>query len=421
MNNFYKELDFRVISLAVVCCFPILKFNIASITIILFSLISIGLFLRKKEKLKYYYTKHLLLNSLFFFLLAISLVYTSNIISGIGTVQRTLSILIFPLIIFFFNQKITLKELNILLWVFAITCLVLTIYIYGNLIVDGVFNSLLENDIKFWDNPFRDTLFGLKYVVLHPTYYSLWILFTALFLINKTFGQKNHFKIISLIFLSIFLIVTAVLFSARGPLLGFFFAFFCMVILHLESLKYRLYFLLATIIIITVSVTQISFLRSRFIEEFEAQKFRPPVGNAHTSTNIRVGIYTCVFQIFNENKLLGVGIGDVQDELNACYKQFHTRVYEEKDYNSHSSYFNLLLSNGILGLIAFLAVLFYQTKLAYFAQSKLYLAFIILIVTCMFFENILIRMHGAVFYALFNSIFVKHILTDNSTVVNERI
>lgn len=400
--------------MALVCVFPVLKFNIISIFIIFFGLGSLIIFLFKKERFNRFFIKHFFLGSILFFLLFISLLHSFNLDLGLKKIQQVLSIIIFPLIILFISTKIDEKRLNILLWIFTITCLILTVYIHKELISSGAFTALLNNDIKFWNNPFREVLSSFKYVEVHPTYYSLWICFSALFLTQNLFKQKQLGLIFIRVLLVLILIFTAFLFSSRGPLLGFFIAFVVLLLSNFKTRGKKLIFLAISFAVIVVSITQMSFLKSRFIDEITAQQFRPPVGNAHTSTNIRVGIYTCVFKIFNSNKLIGVGIGDVQNELDNCYQQFHTRVYEESNFNTHSSYFNILLATGITGLTIFLLVLLYQFRLAYNSKNQLYFGFLILITVCMLFENILIRMHGAVFYALFNSIFVKNLFLNLS-------
>lgn len=421
MINTASRFDFRFLLLAAVCFFPVLRFNIISILIILFSLGSSFLFFLQKEKWNGFFTKHFFLNTILFFLLLVSLIYSWNIELGLKKLQQVLSLLVLPFIIFFFVTKMDFKRVRILLSIFTIACILLTLYIYSQVISNDAFIAILNNDIKFWNNPFREVLYDLNYVELHPTYYSLWIYFSALFLIEDTFRQKKTYKVVLKTILVIFLISTALLFSSRGPLIGFFLAFIIILLSHIRTLKKKLFFLALVFTVLSVTISQMSFLKSRFIDEFTAQEFRPPVGNAHTSTNIRVGIYTCVLQIFNDNKLIGVGIGDVQEELDECYQQFHTRVYEESNYNTHSSYFNILLATGIVGLIIFLTVFIYQFKLAFSSKNKLYLAFLILVAVAMLFENILIRMHGAVFFALFNSIFVKNLFVNESILNREKI
>lgn len=414
MNSLYQRFDFRLIVLGIICLFPILKFSMISLAIILFILTCIIFSSNKEREENTLFIKHFIYNSVFFFLILTSITYSSDLEIGLKKIQQALSILIFPIAIFFLMPKMNLKKISILFWTFTVSCLVLTIYIYSELVLNNSFSSLSENNVKFWNNPFREAIFNLPYFDLHPTYYSLWLGFVLLFLTNQILIKKDNLIRVTMAIIVIFFGFTLLLFAARGPLLGFILAFIFVLLQYLKSTKRKIIFLFFLIISVGISVTQISFLKSRFVEEFQAQEFRPPVGIAHTSTNIRVGIYTCVFQIFRENPLFGVGVGDVQKELNECYSQFHTRVYQEGHYNTHSTYFNVLLSNGIIGLLFFLAALLYQLRLAFKSKNSFYLAFLILLFTTMLFENVLVRMHGAVFYGLFNSIFIKNIFSDDA-------
>ncbi|QXP56497.1 O-antigen ligase family protein [Cellulophaga sp. HaHa_2_95] len=358
------------------------------------------------------YLKYFLSSSSFVLIMLITLLYTDNLKQGFIKTQQSSSILIFPLIIFFFQRKITSKQFDKLLVIFNTACLLSTIYIYTEIYKNGVFSYLFEKEVSFWNNPFRDVLNNLSYLDLHPSYYSIWLLFCALFLINKLLTRNKSLSVVfSILSLVIFFIFTSFLFASRATIIGFFIAVLILLILKIKSKLNKAIAVSLIIVISLISITQISFLKVRFFDEVNAQKLRPPVGIAHTSSNIRVGIYKCASELFQKNPIVGVGIGDVQAELNNCYLQFHTRVYQEGNYNTHSTYLNLLLSGGIIGLLLFLLSIFLQLKLALKSENYLYLSFIILIIPFFLFENVLSRMHGAVFYGLFNALFIKQILS----------
>ena len=318
--------------------------------------------------------------------------------------------IIMPLMIFFFLPQLTSKQTKRILDVFTSACLLLTVYIYYGLIAGNAFHQAFEGNIEFWNNPFREILFNLELIDVHPTYYSIWVLFSAIYLLSRCFERARPISYFYWILGVIFFTFTALLFSARAPLLGFFVAVFFMLLANIKKTKHRLGVSLVVVLIAVYSITQITVLRTRFVDEFQAQKFRPPVGNAHTSTNIRVGIYTCVYQIFKENRWFGVGVGDVKQELDQCYLQFHTRVYDQ-GYNTHSSYFNLLLSGGLAALALFIMVMFYQFKMAIGSQYYLYAAFLIFVYCTILFENVFARMHGALFFGLLNAVFIKEIVS----------
>lgn len=405
-----KGIDLREPTLLLVAVFPILKFNFASMAIMLFGVTSVFFFIKNKERFDPLYLKHFLLNSLFLLLLWLTLTYSSDVGYGLKTTQHSLSLVVFPLIIFFFLPRITPELTRRILDVFTLTCFILTVYIYIGLFKGNAFSKVFNGNTEFWNNPFREILFNLELIDVHPTYYTLWILFSAVYLISRCFEKTKAISYFYMALGILFFTGTALLFSARAPLLAFFVAVFFLLVAQFKKNRHRLGVSLLVVFIAVFSITQISVLKTRFVDEFQAQKFSPPVGNAHTSTNIRVGIYTCVYQIFMENKWFGVGVGDVKQELDNCYLQFHTRVYDQ-GYNTHSSYFNLLLSGGLVALIFFGWALVYQFRTAISAQYYLYVAFLIMVCCTMLFENVFARMHGALFFGLFNSVFMKEILS----------
>tara|TARA_R110002012_G_scaffold66614_1_gene174114 strand:- start:197535 stop:198788 length:1254 start_codon:yes stop_codon:yes gene_type:complete len=403
------RLDLRGKSLLLLALFPIFKFNVASMAIITIVVGSAYEFIIKKEKFDREMIKYFILNSLFLLLLLFSLLYSSNISYGLKTTQNTLSLIILPFVLFFLFDTISSNMVQRTLWAFTSACLVLTFYIYFEIFVSGVFTNITE--FKFWKNPFRDVLFNLRFIDLHPSYYTIWILFSILFLVSELFQKKSFWAKAIMMMMILFFLASAYLFSARAPLLGFVIALLFQLIFQLPTARKRIYFTIFILLLATISVTQVSMLKTRFVDEFKAQEFRPPVGQAHTSTNIRIGIYMCVFEIFRKNIWFGVGVGDVKDELDLCFEQYHTRVYDT-GYNTHSSYFNLLLSGGIVSLALFIGVMFYQYFLAIQHKNYLYLSFLILMSVVFLFENVLARMHGALFYGLFNSLFIKQILSE---------
>ncbi|MCM4165941.1 MULTISPECIES: O-antigen ligase [unclassified Arenibacter] len=411
MIKSFLNLDYRLISLLLLALFPLLKFNVASILIITVAVIGISSYYIKKEGQTGSSLKYFILCSIFPIILIITLLYSHNINDGLNSIQRSLSIMVIPAVIFFFHPSISHKKVNLIIVVFGASCLLLTFYIYFELFNSGTFLTFWEDDITFWENPFRTVLFNLQYVDIHPTYFSMWVLFIVLWLLNQLINTKDKKTQILLLLIIGYFLFTILLFSARGPIIGFVIASFFLMLTKIKSIRGKFFVSVLSISLIILAITQISFLKARFVDEFSAQKFRPPVGNAHTSSNIRIGIYKCVLDIYGEYPILGVGVGDVQDKLDACYYQFHTRVYQETEYNTHSTYFQILLSGGLLGLIIFGLAGSYQFIIAINYENKIYLAFLILIFTIMLFENLFSRMHGAIFYALFNSIFFKEIIT----------
>ena len=102
MKIFNRKIDFRFYSLALILCFPILKFNFTSMFIGVFACASLGSFFFLREKLQKEYVKYFFISASFVLLLIITLIYSDNLESGFRVIQHGLSIIIFPILIFFF-------------------------------------------------------------------------------------------------------------------------------------------------------------------------------------------------------------------------------------------------------------------------------------------------------------------------------
>jgi O-antigen ligase len=139
---------------------------------------------------------------------------------------------------------------------------------------------------------------------------------------------------------------------------------------------------------------------SRLIE-IQQTALTVPVGDQYNSTNIRVGILQCSWEVIQKNIILGAGVGSEKPLLNECYAKFETVGYKNVYYNTHNQYLNLWLIAGIASLILFIYSLFYAARTAIRVKDHLLLFFIILISLTFLTENVLSRHAGIVFFYFF--------------------
>lgn len=414
IKKYFQDIQIGTFFLGLVCFFPLFPIHFNSYAIILFVFVCLLNSLsskQNKEKVKRRFFRNykiLLTSTSIVYIFILTLLYTQNLSYGLRSLQHTLSLLIFPVIIFLFMEKLSAKEMNLLLTVFVSACVLQVIHIHYNFYVQGLYNRIKE--VTFYNLPFRETVLNLKYESQHPTYLSLWYIFSIAILLNRIPKRPESYKSLGLIFFSLLLISllisTIVMLSSRIGVLGLILVLGIYIFrLKSNSIKWGLFFILFFAVIF--SFKNISFLSSRFISEFKATEIAPPVGKAHNSLNIRIGIYQCAMNIIVENPILGIGIGDVQDSLNNCYSYYDTDAYTITNYNSHNYYFNVLLASGILGLIVFLSMFYVYFKLATLNSNYLYICFLTTIFIAMFFENIFSRNHGVLFFSIFNTVFVQ--------------
>ncbi|MDH7446370.1 O-antigen ligase family protein [Aquimarina sp. 2201CG14-23] len=423
MNSLYfKNIRINILFMGLVALFPLYKINYNSYSILLLVVYGLitslktrvsreKLVIRIKEKKNIFF-----LTSLIFFVFIFSLLFSENLSYGIRSVQHLIPLLLFPISFFFLSEKISKKEITIIFKIYLVGCFLHIIYIHYNFYDLGLYNNIQE--AKFYKLPFRDAVLNFEYESLHPTYLSLWYCF-AIVLILKDFERLKLGKNTLILFIKItFILVlvgTIILLSSRIGILALIIVLFCFFLrLRNKKTKWTLSFLF--IIAIAFSFKNVSYISSRFINEFKQTKMSPPVGKEHNSVNIRIGIYECSLKVIKNNLFFGVGIGDVQDRLNDCFSNFNTDVYQQKNYNSHNYFLHSLLVAGIIGLFAVLIMFYVLFKLALQFNSYAYICFLLIVIIALLFENILSRNNGVMFFAFFNTLFVQYF--DSKKYVN---
>lgn len=403
-----KRLDIFFLVLA--APFPIYKYFVSVVMLTLLSVTSIFIFFQSNQRFTkpefLYRLRYFLIGTGFYLLMICSLLYSSDLKTGFEFLVSTVYILIYPLIVIFFVGHISKAHLHLILFSFVFGCLAYAIYIHWSFFNAGLYTNF--RPAEFYDLPFRSVVMTLKYRSGHPTYVSMWFLFAVLFIIHFMLEVKVSLaKRIGLLLMICIFVFSSILLSAKITVIAFFVALLLLIYLMLKN-KWAVLISYVFIAVLFISALfNISFLRTRFIDEFQATELKPPVGIATNSLNIRVGIYECSKRVFRENWLIGTGVGDFQAELNKCYASFDTNVYKETTYNTHNNFFGIAITIGTVGLAVFVFMLIFNIKESVKRNNTLFLVFLLFVIICMLPENILSRNHGVVFYSIFCSLFMK--------------
>jgi O-antigen ligase len=144
-------------------------------------------------------------------------------------------------------------------------------------------------------------------------------------------------------------------------------------------------------------------VKRRFNDLVSTEIKKPEKYEQSNEVNFRYVIYTCSYEILKEHWLFGLGLGNVQENLDQCYSHVDYINYDDfkvKNYNSHNQYLNAWLTYGILGLL----FLIYYLVASFNGGLKVHKALIIMVALCLLTENILEREAGVVFFVFFNTI-----------------
>lgn len=418
--------------LGLIFLFPILPFNFVSIllitliiTVILEKLISKDLIIDNYSNLIY--------SGIFYFILVLTLSYSDNLKEGWKEVQKSLPIFLFPLI-FFFKKELSRFSIKVYLLIFVFANFAFIIFLYRYFLTNFFLGchydmSLLPNYIKIqylYNKPFFELMWcsekaGESFLFVHKVYNSMFLLFSnaSIIYLLMQFKFRNWIKTIlvvlfilfSLMIINMVSVVNLFLFIIFSPIVVF-------LLLKQRRRKFQIAFLsfFALLIIATIYIKKDSFQFIKKELEWASNKETNYTDIGFNTIDIlqsRYYVNICSIDIIKHNLIFGVGVGDVMDFQNSCYleKEKDNAIFRElfeQSLNSHNQYLTYLSGGGLILLFAFLFMLLQNVKKEYLRKNYLYIFFLLLIISNLFFESMFTRMYGVLFFSLFSSL-----LTDN--------
>jgi len=365
-----------------------------------------GNFIQQFEYIKK--NKTFLVLSSFYLLNVLGMLYTSNYANGGNILLKRISLILFPLILADF--RINKKDIDkVCIFFVSSNFIAISFSIYK------VYFAMMQGDTSLGSfegyyqyNYYREIL--AKPLLIHPTYFSIFILFSIYLIIYLLISYKWYKNILillcSLLIIS-YMFAFSLLLSARMPLIAF--AFISIIFLMSYLLRHRWYLTLLTTLAVFIYsgfwLLSQPIFNHRFVEIMTTE-WKPPVGIHHNSTNIRIGILTCSYEEIKRHWFLGTGTGDMQDALNKCYQtNNYSDVLYKLRYNTHNAYIDALLMLGIIGLFTLIGNFIYNFRLAFKTKNYIFLILNLLFVIICITESLLNSQKGIVFFAFFNTIF----------------
>lgn len=333
----------------------------------------------------------------------VSVLYSHNREEGLFSIQKTLSLLIFPLVLF--TTKLNKKTTQSIIYSFAISCSVASIacflYAIGRNYSTNSFATIIPD---LFGTTMSDKLLGISHVYL-SLYVSFTIIIFSYFLIAK---EKHNYNSILVIILIAFLLFFLFLLGGKMSIIALFILALISCIAFIIKTKrwfVGLLFFILPVSIFFLTIRNSQYAKDRFSALFNSTNYE--IGNnSWNSIGSRVSILKCTIDNFKKNPIVGTGVGDVQDDLDECTGDLEFTSL--KGMNPHNQYLQYLLGVGLIGMIVFLVSLIYPFLIAYRDKNKLYMYFVFLFSLCFLTESLLERQHGVMFFAFFNSLFAFH-------------
>ncbi len=253
----------------------------------------------------------------------------------------------------------------------------------------------------------------------HPTYLATYDAFALVVLgrmhVKKVFAlSKNwlHHLIVAL------LIIHTALLESKAGYLCILIALGLVSFLFLRRSKYvkaGVYFvsgaaiLVATILVAPSARNRISEAVNTgdAIEKVMEEGGSKNISSAEGSSVGRLVAWKASLELIAKRPL-GVGTGDVTDELVILYQRDEQAYAARKQLNPHNQFLQAGVSFGITGIVVLLLIFFSAFKLALRNRDFIFTSFLILMAFSMLFESFFEVQSGVVFFAFFYSFFVRN-------------
>lgn len=341
-----------------------------------------------------------------YFLHIIGLIYTTNYKYAGLDLEIKLPLLIIPLTLFSENT-IETKDIKKIFQFFTLGNLVTILYC----LMYAIFSFSQTNSITvfFYNNLSR---------FMHPSYFSMYLGFNVIIFLQSitalTQEKQVNKKKISLLFIlsTIFLIFITLLSSKAGILISG----ICFMIITIREIYKRKFHLLIyftsllSILIFILLTNQNATTSKRFADaknELITDKSKKPeekVGSSDT----RIEVWKATTQLLKNHYLIGVGTGDIKDELSKQYEKNNFILGVQNNFNCHNQFLQFFLIIGIIGLVVFTLIIIISFISGVQSKNIILLYFLLFITLNMLMESILETKAGVEFYAFFIPFLVKN-------------
>ncbi|QKJ29924.1 O-antigen ligase family protein [Mucilaginibacter mali] len=355
-----------------------------------------------KTRLKALFTPRTLLLQAVFFITLSSALYSKYPATAGVDITRQLVILLFP--VFFALTTLNInKYRDKLLTLFALVCVLVIagLYVrafyvihYFHLPVRAIISNLFINH-KF-SGPIN----------MHATFLSLQIALALFYLLTRLFEPRSVYLKTGLYIAVILLFAGIVQLGSKAVLVVVLIGINVVIPYFMVPVAKRLRFIAAAAVlslIVIASSVSVNGFKERFVTDL-ANDLSKPVTNE--SVEPRLVRWEAAIQLVKKRPVFGYGAGSELSILGDKY--FHDKLYIAylNRLNAHNQYLTFLLTSGMVGLLIYLATLFYAVRTALWRRDMLFFVFTLLIITVSLSESLLNAEKGVYFYSFFLSFFV---------------
>lgn len=355
-------------------------------------------------------------NKLFFlftgiyFAYIIGLLYSVNFNYAFLDLQIKASLLIFPLLFAsanpFSQEKIQqIKQLFIYSCSLAtLICIGFATYRYQLEMYNREHLIIMEEYPN--TNYFFTTLFS---VFIHPGYFAMYMNMALIFIAHNVFIKLKKYNWKQFIFnlFPVPILLAGIYFTASK--INLILLILLVIIFGISLIiKYKSYIISILIFVVVgfgfiYSVNNVHEIKGKYDELIGGVREKTLDKSSVESTVVRQLVWNESIGIIKQNFWMGVGTGDVKDELLKTYKEKNITHALDLHLNAHNQYLQTFITLGFVGFIILLFVLFLPLGISFNSKNHIYILFLIIFIINIAVECVLETQAGTVFYGFFNS------------------
>ena len=319
-----------------------------------------------------------------FFITVLSILYSQNLKTSFAWFELGTSLLFIPLTFVFGAGVIDKKFRDRLAIAFAAASILWCIVAYVKIAISsGNFIPMTSQTDYTYTDSFSRLAFE-EATHMHPSYLSVYLIF-SLVIIFSTLKANNFIKAALSVVIFIFLVIM----SSKNQLALFFLVISLLLWGHIKAPAKIKTTIVAGVVIVALAAGYFNGqVRHRFMNELTK------------TLGDRIILWNTGTKIILDHPLLGVGVGDTDDEMNKRLKEEGNS--DLINYNMHNQYLDYWMMLGIAGIVSLIAILL----IPIFRRVDTSFTFLIVIVgLSMLTESMMYRHRGLVFFLFFYGLF----------------
>ncbi len=342
--------------------------------------------------------KEILLVPLYFIVTTISLLYTQNMSDGLSLIQRSISLLVFPILFLFVKEDAaSVKRL----FYFLLLGILVSFSINMSIAVYHIILQVKEgNEVSFYTDVhsfvnlisrnrqyFRGASFSR---LINTNYISLYVLLVLSYYLKQRINSRLRFGVAIVLFVYLFLLA-----SKAAYLTLLIIAIVLITTIADREKKYMmtLICILGGFIFLN-NIKELKYTEDATIEYVES-----------TTVALRMLTWDASIELIKEAPLFGYGVGDANAMLLQKYQELgYTNNYKHQ-YNAHNQFFQTLLQTGVVGFSVLVSV-FIVLAIRMRKSRNEFAVFLILLISLIF-ESMLVRFNGIVFFSIIIPLLLK--------------